>query len=440
MIFGGSAGGGKSWSLQIEPLRHFRNKRFSAVIFRRTLADAKKPGATWDQMGAIYPLFEATPNQSTLEYRFKSGAKVAIGHLEHETTVHDWMSAEVPLLLFDELTHFTRNMFFYMLSRNRSTCGIRPYVRASCNPDADSWVAEFIAWWINQDTGYPIPERDGIVRWFIRVNDAFVWADTREELQALNPGSLPKSVTFIRATLDDNKILCEADPGYRANLMALSLVDRERLLKGNWKIRPAAGLFFQRRWCTVVEAVPVGTKWVRGWDLAATVKTETNDPDFTAGVKIGLQPNGRYLVGDHTDMRCSPLDVETALRNTATQDTKDCRIAIPQDPGASGKAQVPNLAKLLNGFDVRFRMAGADGDKVGRFKAFSAQAEAGNVDVLRGAWNETWFANLEAFPESKHDDSVDATSEAFNSLLMDPPMTYAMPIVTSGKPFNPFDY
>ena len=48
------------------------------------------------------------------------------------------------LICFDELTHFTAHQFFYMVSRNRSTCGVRPYIRATCNPDADSWVADFL--------------------------------------------------------------------------------------------------------------------------------------------------------------------------------------------------------------------------------------------------------------------------------------------------------
>jgi hypothetical protein len=52
---------------------------------------------------------------------------------------------ELPPIGFDELTHFSESQFFYMLSRNRSMCGVRPYVRATTNPDADSWVATFIA-------------------------------------------------------------------------------------------------------------------------------------------------------------------------------------------------------------------------------------------------------------------------------------------------------
>lgn len=80
-----------------------------------------------------------------------------------------------------------------MMSRNRSTCGVRPYIRATCNPDADSWVAELIAWWIDQDTGYPIPERSGRIRYFIRYDDKMIWGDTRQELVSKFPGSQPKT-------------------------------------------------------------------------------------------------------------------------------------------------------------------------------------------------------------------------------------------------------
>lgn len=365
----------------------------------------------------VYGAIGASIRLDTLEWKFKQGAKVAFGHLDHETTVLDWQGAQIPLLLFDELTHFSRKQFFYMLSRNRSTCGVRPYVRATTNPDADSWVAEFIAWWIDQDTGLAIPERAGVLRWFARVSDALAWADTKEELQERYPECEPKSLTFIPARLEDNAILTAADPGYRANLLAMDPVERERLLGGNWKIRPAAGLYFQRHWCEVVDAIPVGTRFVRGWDLAATPKTPTNDPDWTAGTKIGKCPDGRFIVAHHLRLREGPLEVERAVKNTAIDDGKSVKVHIPQDPAQAGKSQVLNYTRLLEGFNVNFRPA--SGDKVVRFGAFSAQAKAGNVIVLRGAWNEDWFTALESFPpegNTGHDDDADATAEAFNAL------------------------
>ena len=97
---------------------------------------------------------------------------------------------------FDELTHFSAHQFFYMVSRNRSTCGVRPYIRATCNPDADSWVAEFLAWWIDQETGLPIPERAGVLRYYIRVSGKIVWADRPEELMQYipRPAELPPGI------------------------------------------------------------------------------------------------------------------------------------------------------------------------------------------------------------------------------------------------------
>jgi predicted phage terminase large subunit-like protein len=88
---------------------------------------------------------------------------------------------------------------------------------------------------------------------------------------------------------------------------------------------------------------------------------------------------------------------------------------LPQDPGQAGKSQVANLIKLLSGFTAR--ATPESGDKVTRFSPFSAQAEAGNVLILRGAWNEDWFTALEGFPEATHDDDADSTSRAFNALI-----------------------
>lgn len=419
-IYGGAAGGGKTWALLMEPLRHVANSGFGAVFFRRTLVQVRNEGGLWDEAEKLYPGLAASPRSAPdLSWTFPSGASVSFGHLEHEKTVLNWQGAQIPLICFDELCHFTAKQFWYLLSRNRSMCGVRPYVRATCNPDADSWVAEFISWWIDQATGFAIPERAGVLRWFVRIGDAIIWADRPEDLAQhvdLNGNPIPpKSVTFIPAKLSDNAALMAADPGYLANLMALPTVERERLLGGNWKIRPAAGLFFQRSWCQVVDAVPSDVRWVRGWDLAGTPKTEGNDPDWTCGTKIGKTPDGRYFIADHRRDRTSPAGVERMIKNTADLDGRTVKISLPQDPGQAGKSQIATLTKLLVGYNVR--SSPESGDKITRFSGFSAQAEAGNVFVLRGPWNEIWFTELEGFPAGAHDDDADSTSRAFNALI-----------------------
>ena len=414
VIYGGAAGGGKSWGLLMEPLRHVTtNQHFAAVFFRRNTTQIRNPGGLWDESRTLYPLLSAKPLKHQLEWRWPFGGLVKMAHLEHESTVYDWQGAQIPLICFDELTHFTKAQFFYMLSRNRSTCGVRPYIRATTNPDADSWVRELIAWWIDDETGLAIPERSGVIRWFVRINDAIVWADSAEELRERYGADVePKSLTFIAAKLEDNKILQAKDPGYKANLMAQNAVERARLLAGNWKIRPAAGLYFQRTWVRIVDAAPADLDVVRYWDLAATEKIETNDPDWTVGIKLGRsRSTGRFILLHAVRLREGPHKVRQAIVNTAAADGRGVFIRLPQDPGQAGKDQVQGYVTDLAGYSVQTRRE--TGDKITRFSPFSTQAEAGNVDVLRGDWNTVVFDALEAFPEAAHDDDVDACSGAF---------------------------
>lgn len=421
-IYGGAAGGGKSFGLLLEALRHTpRNRDFNAVCFRRTTKQVMNPGGLWDQTFRIFPLAGGFPVVSLKEWRWKGGGKVAFGHLEYEQNKYDWQGAEVPLIMFDELTQFTRSQFFYLLSRNRSVSGVSGYIRATCNPDADSWVAELISWWIDQETGYPILDRCGVLRWFLNIDDKLIWADTRQELIERFRGVIaeedlqPKSLTFIAAKLDDNPTLAKGDPSYRSNLLALQKVERERLLSGNWKVRPSAGLFFQRLWCGMVDAIPAGTVFVRGWDFAGTKYDGTNDPDWTSGTKIGRIPDGRFIVADHVCLRGSPHEVRTLVHNTASHDSRTVTIGIPQDAGQSGKWQVADFVKDLARYNVR--SSPESGSKQVRFSPFSAQAEHGNVLILRGEWNDVYFSQLEAFPDGRHDDFVDSTSRAYNTLM-----------------------
>ncbi len=413
-IYGGAAGGGKTWALLMEPLRHVTNTAgFSAVIFRRNTTQVRNPGGLWDESLKIYGLTQGRPAGSVLEWTWPRGGKVKFSHLEYDKTVLDWQGAQIALICFDELTHFTRDQFFYLLSRNRSMCGVRPYVRATTNPDSDSWVAELIAWWIDPETGYPMPERAGKIRWFIRLNDTLIWADSKRDLlDQHGDENIPKSLTFIPASVHDNKALLDINPEYVSNLKALPAVERARLLEGNWKIRPAAGLYFQRAWVEVLDAVPADLETVRYWDLAATEKTDSNDPDWTCGVKIGRdKKTGIFYVLDVVRFRSSPHRTEEIWKNTAAQDGTGVKIGMPQDPGQAGKSQAAYIARQLSGFTVQTRSE--RGDKITRFGPFSAQCQAGNVKFLRAYWNDVVFSSLEGFPEAAHDDDADACSGAF---------------------------
>lgn len=249
IISGAAAGVGKTFGLLIDPLRDIHIKNFGGVIFRRTSPQIRNEGGLWDTSMDIYPFVGATPRESSLEWLFPKGGKLKFSHLEYEKNIYDWQGAQIPFIGFDELTHFSKKMFFYLLSRNRSTCGVKPYCRATCNPDPESWVYELIQWWINAETGFPIPERDGVIRYMLRDGENYIWGDTYEEViqkgwhlletpvnkSGIDPKEFIKSITFISGSIYDNKALLSVNPSYLGNLMAQDEETKAQLLEGNWK-------------------------------------------------------------------------------------------------------------------------------------------------------------------------------------------------------------
>lgn len=244
-----------TWTLLFEALRHVNNPQFTCVMFRRTYPEVTALGGLWAESTKAYPYFGARPNNTDLSWKFPAGAVVKFSHLQFDTDVRKYLGAQIALIGFDQVETFTEYQFFYMLSRNRTMCGIRPYIRATANPEP-GWLADFLAWWIDPQSGFPILERSGKLRWMVREEDKIFWADSWQELHEQYPTKVlpvgvpptaddsrttPKSVTFIPAKLEDNKILMKADPGYMANLQAQPFIEQQRLLHGNWKVSSVDG-------------------------------------------------------------------------------------------------------------------------------------------------------------------------------------------------------
>lgn len=248
VIGGGAAGVGKTFSLLLECVRHKDVKGFGTVCFRRTTPQIRNEGGLWDTSMQLFPLVQAHPRESSLEWDFGK-SKLKFAHLEYEKNIFDWQGSQIPLIEFDELTHFTKKMFFYLLTRNRSVCGVDPYVRATCNPDPDSWVADLLEWWIDQETGYPIPERDGVLRYLVVDGENYIWGDSKEDVieksqhilakvverSGIDPKEFVKSVTFISGDIYDNKELLKVNPAYLGNLLAQDEATQAALLHSNWK-------------------------------------------------------------------------------------------------------------------------------------------------------------------------------------------------------------
>lgn len=436
VVYGGAARGGKTYGLLLDALRHMANSEASATFFRRTYPQIRMPGGALQESIALFSLLGAKLLMSpSYRWVFPSGYEFTFQHLQHEKDVLQYQGSKLPVIYLDELTHFTEFQFWYLNSRNTGTCGILPYIRATCNPVPDDdpvggWVNRFVSWWIDQETGLPIPERSGVVRWFYRVNETLRWYGSREEAREDNPELSegpeavdPRSITFIPAKLDDNPTQLASDPGYRSVLTSLPLVERERLLGGNWKIRPEAGTVFRREWFDgrFVDHCPWGeiTRAVRYWDNAASDK---KDSDSSAGVLIAQARSGALYVVDVVKDKFTTHTRRQAQRVTAEADRgrfKNVELWIEQEGGSGGKDSTADSLRELQAFGPRFEKPQTG--KVARAGLLSAQAEQRNVYLVRGRWNAGFVDELVNFPSKGwHDDQVDGASGAASKILRPP--------------------
>lgn len=177
---------------------------------------------------------------------------------------------------------------------------------------------------------------------------------------------------------------------------------------------PSGGGLFQEAWFAgkFVDVAPRLARRARGWDTAAT----ENGGDFTVGVKIA-EADGIFYVEDVVRGQWSPGKAEAQMRVTIEMDGKIAQRE-EQEGGAAGKTVIAARTKLLAGVD--YEGVVVTGSKITRSKPYRVQCEAGNVRIVRAEWNRKYIEELCGFPTAKNDDQVDASSAAFNAVLLEP--------------------
>ena len=172
----------------------------------------------------------------------------------------------------------------------------------------------------------------------------------------------------------------------------------------------------QRGWFEIVDTLPADCDpGVRAWDVAATEPEKGKDPDWTSGLRMRhSKAKGKYYIADIVHFQGTPKAVDDTMLNTARLDNRPVTIWEEQEPGSSGKAVVAKRTELLAGFDYRSEKPVTN--KEVRANPFASQAEAGNVCLLRGPWNEAFLQEVEQFPNGEHDDQVDSASLAFEKM------------------------
>jgi predicted phage terminase large subunit-like protein len=174
--------------------------------------------------------------------------------------------------------------------------------------------------------------------------------------------------------------------------------------------RPPESSLFDVAKIDVLEALPGISRSVRAWDLAATVAAPGRDPDYTVGLKLGLTLEKKLVVQDLIRIRANAGEVTAMIVQTATKDGKNTVIGLPKDPGQAGAAQVDYLTRLLGEYTTI--SSPETGSKIVRAMPAAAQIDQRQVSLLAAPWNENFIRELEAFPDSKKDDQVDAFSRA----------------------------
>ncbi len=459
VLYGGAAGGGKSSSEIALPLRWCNHRAFRCLILRRETTQLQD---LLDKAAELYPKeypgVRYRGDDDT--YTFPSGAVVRFAHCKDANDWEKYAGHEYHLVEFDELTHFLLKQYREITKRIRSAVPKLPrFTRAGTNPGGIGHAWTFARWspWLDptcvledwesmvidaktkvvtrikgkglparlDDHGAVIPPcASGQALYVAQTKNGERFSsvpvrviDTEEEFPTLTR-------SFIPARLTDNPKLTEADPMYEQSLLDNDPVRVAQLLDGNWLVKPAAGLLFKRDWFEIVDESPMDGVCARVWDLAGTEPSTCNtDPDWTCGLLGSLSTDGYFYLEHMERFREGPGGVRAHIRTTAELDTAAVPIRLPQDPGQAGKDQGASYVQMLQGYDVRVKPV--TGSKLVRASVASAQASPkatgslrGRIRVVRAAWNEALFEELEAFPTGAHDDQVDVLSDLIAELTL----------------------
>jgi len=420
LLYGGAAGGGKSDSLLMEALRYVHVPGYAAIILRRTFPMLAQAGGLIPRSRELLTGV-GDWNEERKTWRFRSGATLQFGHMAHESDRYSYQGASFAFIGFDELTQFTEEQYRYLFSRARTTAtmpdgrAVPVRVRATSNPGGagHQWVRDRWGAWLGDEA----TAKSGDVLYFKPLHDV------ETQTTASDPDGLSRQ--FIAASVRDNPTLLTNDPAYIQRLESLPLIERERLLGGNWAISPQ-GNVFRREWLSrIVERAPDGLHWVRYWDLAASVRTSA---DYTASVAMAMGADGTVYLRDMIRGRWEWPDQKKILMSTMLAEPA---VEHGIEKALHGIAAVQDLLRERELARVAFRGIDVDRDKYARALPLSRRAEEGKVALVSGPWIPAFISELCVFTGSDdagHDDQVDAASGCL-SMLAEPTAVQYIPSI-----------
>lgn len=306
VLFGGAAGGGKSYGQLVDALRYaIRYPHSKQLILRRTYAELDK-SLIRVSLG-LFPKEIYTYNASSHVGKFKNGSLIDFGYCATENDVFQYQSAEYDVIRFDELTHFTEFQYIYLISRLRGTEGYPKQVKSSTNPGGVGHM------WVKERFIDPAPPMT-------------VFSD--------------KNTTriFIPSKIDDNLFLMKGDPDYKKRLLALPENQRRALLYGDWNI--FEGQYFPEfsEETHVCDPFPIPADWRR-------YRTVDYGLDRLACLWIAIAPDGDIYV--YRELCESGLIISEAARKIAEYNGKDKIYATLAPPDLWSRSQETGKSKAI---------------------------------------------------------------------------------------------
>ena len=323
VLFGGAAGGGKSYGQVADALLFaLKYPKSKQLILRRTFAELDK--SLIRLALALYPREIFTLNSSSHTGRFKNGSLIDFGYCAGELDVYQYQSAEYDVIRFDELTHFTESQYIYLISRVRGANDYPKQVKSTTNPGGigHGWVkARFVD---PAPAGEPFIGDDGLRR------------------------------IFIPSLLSDNKFLEEGDPEYRKRLLALPERERRALLYGDWNI--FEGQYFtefdRARHVIVPFEIPVSWRKYRTIDYGL---------DRLACLWIAISPDGNAYI--YREFCKSNLTISSAAAEIISRTPQNEEIyATLAPPDLWNRSQESGRSKaiLFSEYGLNFTKTGND--------------------------------------------------------------------------------
>lgn len=408
-FYGGAAGGGKSDTLLMAALQYVDVPGYNAILIRDTFKNLSMSDSLMDRADEWLSNTDAHWNGENKRWEFPSGATLSFGYLDSPRDHFNYQSAAFQFVGIDEVVNIREKQALYMFSRVRKK---EPgsYIKDikllwQYSDITEKQLQEFYTQYKNLPLRFRCasnpPEQEQIVRgaW---VKKRYV--DANRE----------KSIVFIPAKLEDNPHLDRTE--YIQSLNKLDPVTRAQLLEGDWDIK-VKGRMFDRGWFEVVDIAPADViARVRYWDMASTEPNKENvDPDYTSGCKMSVTVAGIYYIESIIKFRKSPRYNEQIVRQTADIDGKEVAIWMEQEPGASGKSMVDHYRRHILP-EFIFYGDKVSGSKRQRAMPLASQADAGNIKIVSGVWNNECIEEVELFPDGEHDDQVDSMSGAYDKL------------------------